>query len=168
MSKLKGITKLNNTISAQLASFGISKAFLSTDYAYYWEQEKVSYKLTETVEDEWFCEFINERFGYMVKYPMVMALLHEIGHHMTDDDLGDVVEDFCEVEKERIDKEMLTADEDYSKVLEWQYFNLPDEIIATAWAVNYAKQHPQKIRKMHNTILNALMEFYTINNLTED
>ena len=45
---------------------------------------------------------------------------------------------------------------------------LPDEIIATAWAVNYAKQHPQKIRKMHNAILNALMEFYTINNLTED
>lgn len=168
MARLKGKNKLNNAVATQLAPFGITNAFLGTEYAYYWQEEKVSYKITYTIEDEWFCEFINERFGLEDICPMVVALLHEVGHHMTDDDLGDTVQDFCIAEKERIDREMETADEDYSKVLEWQYFNLPDEIIATAWAVNYIKQHPRKVAKMAKILNTALGTFYKENGITEE
>lgn len=163
MARLKGKNKLNNAVATQLAPFGITNAFLDTDYAYYWQDEKVSYKITHDIEDEWFCEFIEERFGLKVKYPMVMALLHEIGHHMTDDDLGDAVQDFCIREKERIESTMGSADDEFSKVLEWQYFNLPDEILATSWAVDYTIAHPRKVAKMAERLATALADFYALN-----
>jgi hypothetical protein len=63
---------------------------------------------------------------------------------------------------------MQDADSEQSKALEWQYFNLPDEIMATQWAVNYAKEHPRKIKKMIERLRVSLMEFYMANGLTEE
>lgn len=166
MAKVKGKAKLNKAISAQLAPFGISGATLTDEYAYYFDDESVTYKITENeVADEWFREFVKERFDFDVKYPFVFSLLHEVGHHETDDDVDGGLYEFCAEEKERIHKEMQTADAERSKVLEWQYFNLPDEIIATAWAVRYCRKHPKKVKKMWAEMLIALQAFYIANGL---
>ena len=166
--KIKGVKKLNKTISAQLAPFGISKAVLTDEYAYHFDTEKVTYKITDgDIEDIWFAEFIEERFGYHVTNSFIISLLHEIGHHKANDAITDDVYDFCLSEKERIAEEMLTADDEYSKKLEWQYFNLPDEIMATQWAVNYAINHPKKLIKMWDVMQKAFNKFYTKNNITE-
>jgi len=163
---IKGYNKLNKTVSAQLKPFGISKAVCSDDYSYLFEKEVVTFKLTEnTLEDRWFMEFVKDRFDYNVKYPFIFSLLHEVGHHKTFDDICDSIYDFCDTEKERIDNEMQTADIKKSKKLEWQYFSLPDELLATNWAVQYCKTHPRTIEKMWNEIVNALQEFYLINGL---
>ena len=53
--------------------------------------------------------------------------------------------------------------EEECKKLEWQYFNLPDEIMATQWAVNYAKKHPRIVNKIWKQMQNALVEFYKAN-----
>ena len=68
----------------------------------------------------------------------------------------------------RIQEEMLTATGAESKALEWQYFNLPDEIMATQWAVNYAKEHPKKIKKMWKKAQSALLDFYKKNGVLDD
>ena len=169
MAKVKGAKVLNKAISKELANFGIKKAVCTDEYSYIFTKEMVTFKLTEnTVEDKWFTEFIKERFDYDVRYPFIISLLHEVGHHKTSDDIGQAVYDFCISEKERIDNEMQTANTEQSKVLEWQYFNLPDEIMATQWAVNYAKEHPKKIKKMWKKAKNALLDFYEKNGILED
>lgn len=166
--RIKGKKKLNKAISREVAPFGISSATLSDEYAYCWTDESVTFKLTQKIEDEWFDEFVKERFDYECEYSFVLALLHEIGHHKTYSEIDGVVLDFCNAEKDRIDDEIISADAERSKVLEWQYFNLPDEIIATAWAVDYAKKHPRKIKKMWEHMKADIMEFYIANGLTEE
>lgn len=164
MAKIKGTKELNKAISAELAPFGISKAVCADEYSYLFTDESVTFKLTVgTTEDLWFSEFIKERFGYEVRYPFVMSLLHECGHHNANDEIDGAIYDFCMAEKERIFAEMETADAERSKVLEWQYFNLPDEIMATQWAVAYAKKHPRIVEKMWAEMAVALMEFYRVN-----
>lgn len=168
MAKIKGLKKLNKTITAQFSRFGISSITCSDEYAYHFDDESITFKITEDIEDEWFTEFIKERFDYEVQYPFVISILHEVGHHKTGDDIVDSVYQFCIDEKERIDEEMSTEDDPISKELEWQYFNLPDEIMATQWAVNYAKKHPRIIKKMWDEIQKAFSDFYTKNNVTDD
>lgn len=170
MAKIKGIKKLNKAISKPLKDrFGISKAVCTNEYSYIFEDESITFKLTEgTIEDKWFAEFINERFGYEVKYPFIISLLHEVGHHKANDEIDGAIYDFCMAEKERISAEMQDADANKSKALEWQYFNLPDEIMATQWAVAYAKKHPRIVEKMWAEMAVALMEFYRVNGVFDD
>ena len=81
MSKLKGKTKLNKAISAELKPFGISKAELSDEYSYCFEDESIAFKITENgMEDIFFNDFIKERFDYVCAFPFVLSLLHEVGH----------------------------------------------------------------------------------------
>lgn len=167
MAKVKGIKKLNKAVSAQLAPFGISKAVLTDEYSYHFDSEKVTYKITENdIEDIWFTEFIEERFGYHVENSFIISLLHEVGHHKANEEITGAVYDFCMAEKDRINEEMQDADEFHSKELEWQYFNLPDEIMATQWAVDYAVNHPRKIKKMWENMKNDFIKFYIKNNIT--
>lgn len=170
--RIRGKKKLNKAILAEVAPFGIQSAKLSDEYAYYYEDESISYKLDcGAVEDEWFNEFLIERFGYKCKNSaesFVLSILHEVGHHKANDEIEGAILDFCNAEKERIDREMQDADSEQSRALEWQYFNLPDEIMATQWAVNYAKEHPRKIKKMMERMRASLMEFYMANGLTEE
>ena len=170
--RIRGRKKLNKAILAEVAPFGIQSAKLSNEYAYYYEDESISYKLDcGAIEDEWFNEFLIERFGYRCKgnaESFVLSILHEVGHHKANDEIEGAILDFCNTEKERIDREMQDADSEQSKVLEWQYFNLPDEIMATQWAVNYAKSHPRKVKKMIERLRASLMEFYMVNGLTEE
>ena len=164
MAKVKGAKVLNKAITKELSAFGIKKAVCTNEYSYVFDKEMVTYKLTEgTAEDIWFTEFIKERFGYEVRYPFIMSLLHEVGHHKANDDICGEVYDFCMAEKKRINDEMETANVEQSKILEWQYFNLPDEIMATKWAVDYAIAHPKKIKKMWKKSKKALMDFYKKN-----
>ena len=164
MAKVKGARILNKAISNELSSFGIKKAVCTDCYSYLYDKETVTFKLTENeVEDLWFTEFIKDRFNYDVRFPFIMSLLHEVGHHKNNDDIDGSIYDFCMSEKERIENEMENADDDYSKKLEWQYFNLPDEIMATKWAVDFAIAHPKKVKKMWKNAQKALMDFYEKN-----
>lgn len=171
MKKVKGIKKLNKAITAPLKKrFGIAEAICSDEYAYYFDSETITYKLEENMaEDLWYIEFVKDRFDYKVEYPFIMSILHEVGHHKANEEICDAIADFCETEKERIEAEMENATtEDELKRLELQYFNLPDEIMATQWAVNYMKRHPTIIRRMWNEMRMALVEFYKVNGVTED
>lgn len=169
MSKLKGKKKLNKAISAQLKNFGV-KAELSTEYAYYFSKALVTFKITEnTIEDELFDEFIFERFGYEVKNIFMISLLHEVGHHLANNEIDGMIYNFCMDEKDRIEKAIPNLDSyDEIKKLEYQYFALPDEIMATQWAVNFARNNALECDVMWENIKTALFKFYKKNGLTND
>jgi len=164
--KIKGVKTLNQAIYKPLAKFGISEVSLSDEYSYIFESESITFKVTETIEDKWFMDFVKERFNYETEY-FIMSLLHEIGHHKANDEIEGDIYNFCTNEKERITRELenknITAKR--ARELEFQYFNLPDEIMATQWAVTYAKEHPQEIEQMWGEMLPAIQDFYSVNGL---
>lgn len=166
--KLKGLKKLNKAILAEVACFGIIEVDMQ-DWAYYHDDDSLTYTLLENrIEDIWFMQFAEKRFGYKPKNNFILSLFHELGHKNTLDEIleSDFLEDFCQEEKKRIEMKMQTAGAKKSKKLEWQYFNLPDEIIATAWAIDYMKNHEDEICAMWNRIEKAIQDFYK-KNLTE-
>ena len=168
MAKLKGIKKLNKVIANQLKAFGIEKAKLDDEFALYFEQNKVHYKLAYNEVDKWFNDCIKDIFDYEVEYTFIISLLHEIGHLNTIDGLTDKEYNKCLKAKEKIVKQLaekITPEKE--KQLNYTYFLLEDEYRATEWAINYAKKHPKKIRKMWHKILPAIMDFYAKNNVTE-
>lgn len=77
------------------------------------------------------------------------ALLHEVGHHMTEDT-------FDEEEKDRINKKRW-------RIMKTQaihpYYRLPDEWAATEWAVTYANSHVEEVKNLWEKIY-ALTEEY--------
>ena len=168
--EIKNVDKLNEVVSKTLSPFGISKAECGTEYLYQYVDESVTFKLTEnTLEDRWFTEFVKERFNYKVRYPFIFSLLHEVGHHKANDEIEGDIYDFCIAEKKRIDEELeKVKSEKKAKKLEWQYFNLPDEIMATQWAVNFCKEHPKKVKKMWEKCQTALYDFYKVNGIADE
>ena len=148
MSKSKKLTKM-------FKKFGIDKVKKGTEFAYVYEDNTILYT-TDTCEvDEFFSNFLKERFDYDDKYPFAMSLLHEVGHHVNNDEIVDNIYAFCIGEKYKISKaveKLNDNDLERYKELNFQYFNLPDEIMATAWAVNYAKKHSKKLAKIEKIV----------------
>ena len=170
MAKVKGIKKLNSSLTKVFKPFGIKKVWCGKEYEYNRVEQTIQFKLTEdALEDMWFQEFIYENFKYDIEYPFIISMLHEVGHHKTDDDIDFKVYKQCLKTKERIDFEMEKAkDIQECKKLEWEYFGIPEEFLATQWAVQYAKHHPKKIKQMWSKCYKALYRFYKINGIFEE
>ena len=129
---LKARKKLNKAVSVQLAPFGISKAKYTGEYSYSFEKNRVDFKVDNSaIEDKWYNEFLLERFRYTPTNDFIMSLLHEIGHAKANENIVDDIYEFCINEKARIGIEMMVAeDEETGRALSFQYFQLPDEIMA--------------------------------------
>ena len=151
---LKARKKLNKVVSIQLAPFGIDKAKYTGEYSYSFEKNRVDFKVDNSaIEDKWYNEFLLERFRYTPTNDFIMSLLHEIGHAKANENIVEDILEFCLNEKARIGIEMMVAeDEETGRALSFQYFQLPDEIMATQWAVNYAETHENEIEEMWNAI----------------
>ena len=159
------ITRLNKILTKFVKKFGIDKAIYTGGYSFSYEDNTLEYKVTNrTWGDVWFEEYVEERFNHTVKNSFIMSILHEIGHSQANEEIEGAILDFCLNEKFRIDVEMLVAeneeDEETAKILSWQYYNLPDEIMATQWAVNYAETHTEELKQL------ALAIMPLVNNLS--
>lgn len=163
---MRGIKALNKAIQAEVKMFGIEDIRMA-DWGYYSNDYSIEYTLFENrIEDELFLDFVKERFNYKPLNNFMLSLFHEIGHHYTYDEAteSDIIYDFCQAEKDRIEEEMQTATSNRKiKKLEYEYFNLPDEIVATAWAVGYMRKHEEEIKIMWEHILKAIHKFYEKN-----
>ena len=164
MTKLKGRKTLNKAITQTLEPFGITSARLSDEYCYYFEEESIDYTLVITESDKIFNEFVKEYFDYDIKNTFIFSLLHELGHRFNNDNIDGSLYRYCIAEKERIEKTIFDTDDNFFfKLYNYQYFKLPDEILATAWAVDYAKAHPKQLQIMWEKMEKAIHNFYRIN-----
>ena len=178
--KLLGVKILEHKITAMLKGFGIDKAELGTNYLYWRDTgtgARVTFKVTADEDDELFNEFITEKFGDIIdvqqttSFAFVLSLLHEVGHHMTDDFLDEEEYQKCEKEVDKI--EAILTDESIElspqkyKEYQYRYFNVRNELMATTWAVEYIQEHPFMVSQMIKESEKALQEFYKVNNLKE-
>lgn len=172
MEKIKGLRKLNKTISAPLNKrFGIKKAQLATSYGYYPSENTIDFQITTGIEDELFWRFVKKTFDFEVNEEnnFIFSLLHEVGHAKTNKKLSDDIIDYCNEQKDKIRFKMAKATTRRRvRELEYKYFALPDEIAATAWAVRYAKKHPIIVKRMGREMLKAIMTFYEMNGIFEE
>jgi hypothetical protein len=172
-TKIIGFRTLNKKITEafkQMLDDDINIRFRwSETPCYRCDKNIIEYGLLEgSKEDIWFNEFIEERFGYKVENTFMITMLHEIGHLMTIDDIDGIAYEFCLREKERIEAEMQKAKTlKQEKILEWQYFSLPDEIVASAWAVEFIRDNEELVNAIWAMCLTAIHEFYA-KNITEE
>jgi len=167
--KLKGV-KAFETILTEIANiFGVDKVIIADDCCYWENSNTIWIKIVDDEYDKMFMEFVSERFDTGIGSSLLIGLLHEIGHCQTIDEISDFVQDICDEEKDRIEKEIKDT-EDWNEVrrLEWQYFNLPDEITATYWAVDFIKNHIQLVNIWNKRLQKAYEAFLRINNVVDE
>ena len=168
---MRGVKALNKAIQTEVKMFGIEDIRMA-DWGYYSNDYSIEYTLFENrIEDELFLDFVKERFNYKPLNNFMLSLFHEIGHHYTYDEAteSDIIYDFCQAEKNRIENEMqFVKSEKDAKRLEYQYFNLPDEIIATQWAVDYMQNNKEEVKAMWKRIEKEIVRFYEKNLDTEE
>ena len=169
MAKLKAVKTLETVLTDMFRDFGIAKVSIGTDDAYYHSLKEIVIQPYIKEENCFFDEFVEERFGIQLNNSMLMGLLHELGHHETMDDISETIQDMCEEEVDRIETEMgIVTTEAEVRRLEWQYFTLPNEIIATYWAVDFIKNNPDLIRYWNRLTTTAMKQFYKVNNIIDE
>lgn len=84
--------------------------------------------------------------------PFVWAVLHEVGHHET-------YYDMTEEENRRCDKKKARIEKTHAR---WPYYNQPDEVLATTWAVNYANENVEKVKEFERNLLEIVADIFVI------
>lgn len=158
--KLKGTKKLTAQMDSFLRPFGV-KSLLGKDFAYYPVTEQVQFTIAmEERADRVFAQFIAKTFQYKVKDMFLLSLLHEVGHHLTLEDFEDDELDREWKHKSKIEWEI--DDTNYDEKL-MEYFNLPSEYAATAWAVSYMRDHEKELFRRWHVMLEHFRHFYNVN-----
>jgi hypothetical protein len=166
-NKLKGVKKLNKKMTKALSAFDV-KVKMGENFAYYWAKNTITFPVLEyrSYGNDCLIEFIKDRFNFTEIDPFTAFLLHEVGHHLANDEMEGAVGQFCWDEKERIEKELAECvDDDFEaqKRLHYQYYNLPEEIMATQWMANFVKENPEETKKIIADCKKAIYKFYEKN-----
>lgn len=165
--RVKGTKALNQALTKAFKPFGGYKFQLSDCFEVCWHSKIIHFTIEDRIEDEWFYEFIKKTFGFETEHGFLLSILHEIGHIKTYDFLPSEITNFDEDESERISKQMQNANAEESKALNFEYFNLINELSATKWAVRYMRNNPEEIEKLVSAVYDALYEFYRKNGVIE-
>lgn len=132
---------------------------MSTDFFYYWEEELITYSIVVSERmDRMFLDFA-KRKGLKVDCGIfLLSFFHELGHHLTIDNLTDEEDEECEAIKETL----TDNDADCEK-----YFSVLDEWLATSWAIDYINNNTEQIRQLAEDVQTAIQSFIEENNIEE-
>lgn len=168
MNNLKGYDELNAKINA-LLNKGLHtdiEYLMANDFCYLSTTDTVHCSFFAIKSDEYWQKFIGRKFGLkLYDYDMwIFSVLHEIGHYNTLDEVTDRDYNYSRFVKWIIERPFVSG----TKLANDIYFGLPDEIIATAWAVRFFRKHKKLCRRLSEQAFDYIKEFYTLNNITED
>lgn len=194
--ELKGVEKLNKTIKGLISYYATGvienlKFELSDEFSYTEEENTITYSLEITDKNYWFKEFLEKRFDLKVtdNELFLILFLHEFGHYKHSkfyamnyldceeendmdsykDDYYDDLMNFDYEQRNWINKKIRkskTIEEE--KFYNMIYFTLPEEIMATNYAVECFKNNKKHFTNIIiDRIFKALNDFYKIN-LTDD
>lgn len=125
------------------------EAKVGLDFAFYSESNTITYSLV--LVDKFAQSFENyckSLFPDVQANIFIWSLLHEVGHRETEDDFDDEEwEEYMEAEG--------------SGLSEQEYYNLPIEYAATAWAGEYIQSHVEEIAELWNKLQFAIKNFYS-------
>jgi hypothetical protein len=162
MSKAK--KKLNKAITNLVTPFGIDKAVMQEEWMYDFGLNRVEFTLQQDWSDEAYNYFLEQEFHLKNPNVFVISLLHEVGHHMTDDDFDDMDSLFIYAQKQKVLSRLKRAKTDKERIaIEQDYFRIADEYAATAWAVDYYTNNRKECKKMRKKASKAIRNFYKKN-----
>lgn len=165
MARIKGIKKVDKIINDfTQKNFGVTARF-DTEFEAFCDNGRrlIGYTFLATENGEG--QFIDDAIK---RYPNVnadiflWALMHEIGHCMTEDMWTDEEREYFNYQKDII----CEADVDENEMNAW-YHVCPDEFTATRWAGEYMTKHPRKMKKFWTELQTALIQMYVKNGLIE-
>ena len=166
--EVKNVNKLNNDLKNIFKKFNITKFYPTEDeFECVFEDRVIGYTLISNLpHNDYYIEFVKRHFHYEPIAPFMLFLFHEIGHLYTD---NPTLNGYTEKKRQKLYDLMSdpTVSNELFKSYEYEYFKLPDEIIATAWAVDYMKNHEKEVYKMWKKVYKALQSFYKVNGLLE-
>lgn len=151
--RLRGIAEINNYINNYVSEWGLTSQ-LDTDFAYDPVEDIVYWSVVVSEKNsEDFKEFF-ESLGCVVKADVfIYSLFHEIGHSQTLESLAE--EDYNYSWDRKADPE----------ITNYEYFRLPNEIVASQWAVDYINNNAEEIEEFWNGLQPLLMKFYNKNHI---
>lgn len=130
------------------------KAKLASDFGYVDYTNTIYYALV--LPERHSIMFYNYAMGKGLKIDcgcFIVSLFHEIGHHKTIDVWKkDDLEEFDMIKK------IINSDSDIEAK---KYFSVPDENLATEWAVDYINNHSDIVEDLIERIQPLVDKFYT-------
>jgi hypothetical protein len=163
MQGFEVLNELNVIINDYVSQFDLT-AELGSDFCYYSRINTIHYALAVVDRaGENFKEFANSLKPNMQVPIFLLSLLHEIGHHETWEVLTDE-----EISYSTEIKNLIQEEQVFTKETDFIYFNLPDERIATEWALKYIEDNTREIRAFWNKIQNLIVNFYEAYGITEE
>lgn len=163
-SEIKGLDKINKIVNEFVSEFDLS-AEMANDFAYYYYEDLITYSLiVSDLSSQLFMLNFKEIAPDIECDIFISSLLHEIGHSETIDLLEQPEVLYCHNVKKELDE--LNKDADTFETaydIHKKYFNLPDERLATDWAINYMRNNVEKIKEFENKMDIAMNEMLELN-----
>ena len=166
---MTGVKELEKVINNFLEEFDLTGE-MSSDFAYYYQSDKITYSLVlPQYADLYYKEFITSVWGdeFLSNIDIfLVSLLHEVGHSETYDDLEDMDIAYADDMKDMISTKLsFGVAEARRKELYFDYFALPDEYAATAWAIAFIKENKSKCEQIWKEMYKAIHKFYMVNEI---
>jgi len=151
----KKLDKITNILNEYLQKFDcVAKS--DSNFAYISSTNEIHYALILADRyEKTFMAFVNKLFPYIKADPFLWSLYHEIGHHETEND-------FEEWEEEEYRTKAS------SNITDEEYYNLPIEYAATAWAGEYMETHQNEINNLWDKLQPAIKDFFKQMNIEEE
>lgn len=154
----KAARMITRYLNQYLSKFDLT-CFYGTDFSYYYLDNTIEFSLIND-DNSWnFESFCREKAPDIDADSFLYSIFHEIGHAETGDDISDMDMNYSRDEKNRLAKELELGKIDIS-VANRIYYNLPDEIAATEWALDYMRNNQKEVKELWNKIQSVLMKLY--------
>lgn len=125
--------RLNRKLTNFCKNFGIKKVKCTNEFSYLPDKSLVTYTLYMTDTDLEFIDLVNSKYNITIQSMyFIFCLLHEIGHHMTMDEM--TTED---LETDLLLRKMIPFFEKQGQA----YINFTAERLATEWAIKFIREN---------------------------
>lgn len=147
---------LDKKINNYCKKFGIDKVFCDKEFSYYPETDRISYTIIQYTTDELVTQLINEKYNVDIEpFYFIFSLLHEIGHHMTIDELTDE-----DLQDDLMCRQMIIPYIEDEIRQGRAYINLIAEDYATRWAIDYIDNHLKECIKVQSRFIKIINHYY--------
>lgn len=147
---------LDKKINNYCKKFGIDKVFCDKEFSYYPETDRISYTIIQYTTDNLVTQLINEKYNVDIEpFYFIFSLLHEIGHHMTIDELTDE-----DLQDDLMCRQMIIPYIEDEIRQGRAYINLIAEDYATRWAIDYIDNHLKECIKVQSRFIKIINHYY--------
>lgn len=166
---MKDLYLIENVLNDFLKEFEVT-AEVAKEFCYLWEQNKILVTLAvPDFQTKNFMEDFHSRAPEIKLDCFLACFFHELGHCETVDLLTDEEELECYRKRKILNEEAKrTTDEVKLAVICEEYHKLPDEYLATEWAINYIRNNVDKVAKFWADLQKAILTVYEVNEVEDE